>query len=80
MGDDWSEQDRIDECPTCLDERRLEILHGSQAGLDSPRTRLVTCPDCGDMDEPDYDRDDGRLGREYADEEHYAGEGCDAHR
>jgi len=38
-------------CDTCDDEGVVEQYVGSQAGLESPRTKEVTCPDCGP--EPD---------------------------
>lgn len=63
--------ERVGDCQECGGEGVIEALHGSQAGLDSPRTRTFACPECcGEPDEPDvdYERDDGYR---WADEGRY---------
>jgi hypothetical protein len=51
--------ERVAPCTACGGEGEIEVLHGSQAGLDSPRTKVIACPTCqGEPDEPDYDEDD----------------------
>lgn len=37
----------VAECRDCGGDGSIEELHGSQAGLAEPRTRLVSCSTCG---------------------------------